>query len=60
MRKIILLGVVAMVALAVIGTLAMTRTAIGPSAYAPAAMNPFDMMKKTKNLPVRDIKDEAF
>lgn len=59
MRTMIAVGVIAILTLAAIGTLAKTRvlTAYGTSPTPASVMNPSDMMKNTKDLPVQDIKD---
>jgi cytochrome oxidase assembly protein ShyY1 len=62
MRKIKSAGVVALFALVILGTWAMSRATsrTAPAAAAAAAtatMNPLEMMTKRKDLPVHDIVD---
>ncbi|MEA2904429.1 MAG: hypothetical protein QOI12_1816 [Alphaproteobacteria bacterium] len=61
MRKIKSAGVVALFALVILGTWAMSRatsrTAPAAAAAATATMNPLEMMTKSKDLPVHDIVD---
>ena len=59
MRKIVSLGIAGMLTLAAVATWAAAhkQTSPKPSAESIGAMDPLDMMKKSKDLPVHNITD---
>jgi hypothetical protein len=59
MRKLISLGIAGLLTLVAVATWGAThqRTTTKPRAEMTGAMDPYDMMKKAKDLPVHTITD---